>query len=217
MKKILSSLAILIAATGFSTVSSAGSYYYKGGMSVGSPSAHRYPSIPFKVKLDKGSGLHFSIGQDFNDSFSGEIEFSHQRYDLNKFASTTNPNSYMELKGDISYTSLMFNTIYRPVLSSSNNHFKPYIGAGIGITKISWNKFESVNFPVAPISGSDTVTAGQIFIGNRFELKNSLFVDVEYRYFKSKRYDINYSSSASSQNLKSTAVRSFVLSIGREF
>ena len=84
------------------------------------------------------------------------------------------------------------------------------------MSTVSHNKLKVTNAIMSSISASDTVPAGQIFIGNRFELESSLFIDVEYRYFKAKPYKVDHGIYGI-EAFKSTAVRSFALSIGKSF
>ena len=113
---------------------------------------------------DAGLGFNHSIGYQFKNSFSAELEFS---YDIRDFRG--------EVDGDITSKSFIANGIYS---FNIREFYTPYVGYGIGYT-----------FHEAHVQSygdrTDTTLAHQLKIGVDMEFSRRLSLLVGYRYLTS--------------------------------
>ena len=113
---------------------------------------------------DTGVGFNHSIGYQFKNSFSTELEFSYKDRDFRG-----------AVDGDMTSKSFIANGIYS---FNIREFYTPYVGYGIGYT-----------FHEANIQGygdrTDTTLAHQLKIGIDMEFTQKLSLLVGYRYFTS--------------------------------
>ena len=113
---------------------------------------------------DTGLGFNHSIGYQFKNSFSAELEFSYKGRDFRG-----------SVDGDTTSKSFIVNGIYS---FNIREFYTPYVGYGIGYT-----------FHEANIQGygdrTDTTLAHQLKIGVDMEFSRKLSLLVGYRYFTS--------------------------------
>jgi len=113
---------------------------------------------------DIGLGFNHSIGYQFKNSFSAELEFSYKGRDFRG-----------SVDGDTTSKSFIANGIYS---FNIREFYTPYVGYGIGYT-----------FHEANIQGygdrTDTTLAHQLKIGVDMEFTQKLSLLVGYRYFTS--------------------------------
>ena len=113
---------------------------------------------------DTGLGFNHSIGYQFKNSFSTELEFSYKGRDFRG-----------AVDGDITSKSFMANGIYS---FNIREFYTPFVGYGIGYT-----------FHEANLEGSgdraDTTLAHQLKVGVDMEFSRRLSLLVGYRYFTS--------------------------------
>ena len=113
---------------------------------------------------DTGLGFNHSIGYQFKNSFSAELEFSYKGRDFRG-----------AVDGDMTSKSFIANGIYS---FNIREFYTPYVGYGIGYT-----------FHEANIQGygdrTDTTLAHQLKIGVDMEFTQKLSLLVGYRYFTS--------------------------------
>ena len=113
---------------------------------------------------DTGLGFNHSIGYQFKNSFSAELEFSYKGRDFRG-----------AVDGDTTSKSFIANGIYS---FNIREFYTPYVGYGIGYT-----------FHEANIQGygdrSDTTLAYQLKMGVDMEFSRKLSLLVGYRYFTS--------------------------------
>ena len=122
------------------------------------------PSLPARTSMGREAGLGFnhSIGYQFRNSFSTELEFSYRGGDFGP-----------GVHGDITSKSFLVNGIYS---FNIREFYTPYIGYGIGIAFHE----ASIN-----LSGdrADTTLAYQLKMGVDMELSRKLSLLLGYRYF----------------------------------
>ena len=124
------------------------------------------PSVPSgtSVGIKTGGGFNHSIGYQFKNSFSTELEFSYKRGDF---------DSSGALSGNVNSKSFLVNGIYS---FNIREFYTPYIGYGIGIA-----------FHEASINHSgdraDTTLAYQVKMGVDMEFSRKLSLLLGYRYF----------------------------------
>ena len=124
------------------------------------------PSVPpgTSVGIKTGGGFNHSIGYQFKNSFSTELEFSYKRGDF---------DSSGALSGNVNSKSFLVNGIYS---FNIREFYTPYIGYGIGIA-----------FHEASINHSgdraDTTLAYQLKMGVDMEFSRKLSLLLGYRYF----------------------------------
>ena len=122
------------------------------------------PSVPpgTSVGIKTGAGFNHSIGYQFKNSFSTELEFSYKAGDFGP-----------GLFGAVSSNSFLINGIYS---FNIREFYTPYVGYGIGYA-----------FHEANIDGygdrADTTLAYQLKIGVDMELSRKLSLLLGYRYF----------------------------------
>ena len=85
----------------------------------------------------------------------------------------------LNLEGDQSQLAVMFNGFWYPY---PNWKMSPYLGAGLGFTKISWNNIRSTDVS-GILDDSDNVFTYQLIIGGSYKISSQLSLDVDYRYF----------------------------------
>ena len=136
---------------------------------------------------DTGLGFNHSIGYQFKNSFSAELEFSYKGRDFRG-----------AVDGDMTSKSFIANGIYS---FDIREFYTPYVGYGIGYT------FHEVN-----IQGygdrTDMTLAHQLKIGVDMEFSRKLSLLVGYRYFTSNSPELKgYFSAESSSHGIETGVK----------
>ena len=132
---------------------------------------------------DTGLGFNHSIGYQFKNSFSAELEFSYKGRDFRG-----------AVDGDMTYKSFIANGIYS---FNIREFYTPYVGYGIGYT-----------FHEANIQGygdrTDTTLAHQLKIGVDMEFSRKLSLLVGYRYFTSNSPEFKgyFSAESSSHGIE---------------
>ena len=120
------------------------------------------PSAGDSLETETGLGFNHSIGYQFRNSFSTELEFSYRGGDFGP-----------GVHGDITSKSFLVNGIYS---FNIREFYTPYIGYGIGIA-----------FHEASIKNSgdraDTTLAYQLKMGVDMEFSRKLSLLLGYRYF----------------------------------
>jgi opacity protein-like surface antigen len=111
---------------------------------------------------DTGLGFNHSIGYQFKNSFSAELEFSYKGRDFRG-----------AVDGDMTSKSFIANGIYS---FNIREFYTPYVGYGIGYT------FHEVNIQSYG-DRTDTTLAHQLKMGVDMEFSRRLSLRVGYRYF----------------------------------
>ena len=124
------------------------------------------PSVPpgTSVGIKTGAGFNHSIGYQFKNSFSTELEFSHKAGDFDSV-----------LSGSVNSNSFLVNGIYS---FNIRKYYTPYIGYGMGFA-----------FHEAKIQDKgnreDMTIAYQLKMGIDIEFSRKLSLLAGYRYFTS--------------------------------
>lgn len=128
-------------------------------------------------EFDSGSNLSVSAGRGFN-YWAVEAEVSYKQMDAAKDHYKGSIPS-INLEGDQTQLSVMLNCFWYP---KPNWKVSPYLGAGLGLTKISWNDIRA-NGMVGGLDDSDTVFTYQLIIGGSINITSKVSLEVDYRYF----------------------------------
>jgi len=132
---------------------------------------------------DTGLGFNHSIGYQFKNSFSAELEFSYKGRDFRG-----------AVDGDMTSKAFMANGIYS---FNIREFYTPYVGYGIGYA-----------FHEANLQGygdrTDTTLAHQLKIGVDMEFSRKLSLLVGYRYFTSNSPELKgyFTSESSSHGIE---------------
>ena len=123
------------------------------------------------IGQDTGLGFNHSIGYQFKNSFSTELEFSYKggQFDFNS-----------GLDGDMTTKSFLVNGMYS---FDIRKFYTPYVGYGIGLA-----------FLEATIGGRDdgnSTLAYQLKMGVDMELSRNLLLLLGYRYFTTNNPDFH--------------------------
>ena len=132
---------------------------------------------------DIGLGFNHSIGYQFKNSFSAELEFSYKGRDFRG-----------AVDGDMTSKSFIANGIYS---FNIREFYTPYVGYGIGYT------FHEVNIQSYG-DRTDTTLAYQLKMGVDMEFSRRLSLRVGYRYFttNSPTFKQYFSSENSSHGIE---------------
>ena len=122
------------------------------------------------AEIKNGLGFNHSIGYQFGNSFSTELEFAYKNGDFEK---VTGDGGISNLHGDITSKSFLVNGIY---FFDIRKFYSPYIGYGIGIA------FQEAT-QKGKGSGEDTTLAYQLKVGAEMEFNRNLSLLTGYKYF----------------------------------
>ena len=139
---------------------------------------------------ETGLGFNHSIGYQFKNSFSTELEFS---YKGGNFQPSTDLDTE-GLDGDMTTKSFLVNGIYS---FNIREFYTPYVGYGIGYT------FHEVNIQ-SHGDRTDTTLAHQLKIGVDMEFSRRLSLLAGYRYYTSNSPELKgyFSSESSSHGIE---------------
>ena len=136
---------------------------------------------------DTGLGFNHSIGYQFKNSFSAELEFSYKSRDFRG-----------KVGGDITSKSFIANGIYS---FNIRKFYTPYVGYGLGYT------FHEANFQSYG-DRTDTTLAHQFKMGVDMEFSRKLSLLIGYRYFTTNSPTLpGYFSAESSSHGIETGVK----------
>ena len=122
------------------------------------------------TEIKTGLGINHSIGYQFGNSFSTELEFAYKNGDFDK---VTGDGGTSNLYGDITSKSILINGIYS---FDIREFYSPYIGYGIGIA------FQEAT-QKSKGSGEETTLAYQLKAGFEMEFNRNLSLLTGYKYF----------------------------------
>lgn len=125
------------------------------------------------VSFESGSSIYVAAGVDVDDlRLEGELSYREAYFDSINLTDGVTTLS-QEISGDVSATSFMFNIWKDFELGKAT----PYVGGGFGFVEVEVSDSEFWS------SGIDTVVGYQLGTGVGLELKESLVLDLSYRYF----------------------------------
>ena len=147
-------------------------------------------SMPNKQSDPAGESVEFSNGMVAKGAFGyfykvayaiyvrAELELSYRKYSADKVTGA------VSLDGNASYLTGMVNGI---VDFKNGTKFTPYVGIGIGESRVSWDNVRASSGAASYVDDSKVVFAYQGMIGVAYDLTNAVKIDLEYRYFQTYR------------------------------
>ena len=149
------------------------------------------PNLAVRSNMGRETGLGFnhSIGYQFRNSFSTELEFSYKGADLQP--GTENPEG---LDGDMTTKSFLVNGIYS---FNIREFYTPYIGYGVGLAS------HEANVKDYKEQGRGTL-AYQLKMGVDMEFSRKLSLLLGYRYFATDNPDFTglFTAESSSHSIE---------------
>jgi opacity protein-like surface antigen len=130
------------------------------------------PSLDFDPDGQYALGLVF--GARVAPNLRAEVELSYSNSDVDKTSTVLN---VIAADGDLSSTSLLINGWYE---FETNSSWRPYVGGGIGYTKVDADIDTAPSF--STFNDSDGGFSYQIGFGVTFPVGQSGTVDIGYRY-----------------------------------
>ena len=152
-------------------LNSNGAWYARVGIGYTEQSNHYDKKIFGTSEWHFHDGVNFTASSGFDANFwavEGEVSYK-------KFGTKSN------FEGDQTQASAMLNFLLHP---KQDWIISPYIGAGFGATEISWNNI-FIQGDRFTINESDIVFTHQFIIGAAYKVLSDLFLEIDYRYFKS--------------------------------
>jgi len=111
-----------------------------------------------------------------------ELEISYRRYEADRFGEAPN-GPYHGTEGNLTYLTGMVNGIMD---INTGTKWTPFLGIGIGMSRVSYNSVKTKDGTTATIDTSDNVFAYQGMLGLAYEISESWKIDLEYRYFHTR-------------------------------
>jgi opacity protein-like surface antigen len=183
MKRISTIVVILFLVVNFIVLTDAEARYFTAELGLAQPDEYNETNFgSTEWEFDDGTNFSFAYGSSLKETFRLEGEFSYLRQLDFKNRIFIPTGTQQSGSGDQTQVSLMFNGIWQIMPEWK---VSPFLGGGIGFTKISWN---DVN-PGA-LDDSDTVFTYQIFVGGSVRITNNLFIEGTYYYVKPDDVDI---------------------------
>ena len=176
--------------------------YFSGGVgmtSVDDIKATISSTTTNKTELDKGFLYSAGFGYDFGD-FRAEINYKKDSFDINKYSETSSgtTTTASSVKGDLDASTIGVNIFYD---FNNSSKFTPYIGAGIGSTKV-----ETKNVVVEGTStanADDSKTSYNLKLGISYEVAKSSELYLEGTYLSISDVEL---SSAKIDDIKNYSV-----------
>lgn len=132
------------------------------------------PSREVDAEYDSDTSFSAAVGYIIPDTnYRAEVEFTRRKNDVDNLAFN---NVGRVAQGDISSRSIFLNGYYD--FNQVHERFVPYVGAGIGITRVDVD----VQYGRADFNGDDSVLAFQAIAGVNYKAtdKLNIFTDVKY-------------------------------------
>jgi len=146
------------------------------------------PGLPggkgyFEFSPDDGYRAGGAFGYIFSQYFRGELELSYSRQDIDRLRVLSFPTGgafspWADAKGSASALSGMANAY---LTLPTDTIFTPFVGAGIGYTKVSANTIGAAGVP-GYTDDSDGAFTWQLFAGANYEVSRDLELGTRYRY-----------------------------------
>lgn len=152
-----------------------------------------------QYELDDGYGFGIAIGQTQGANLRTELEFSFRSNDAETFE-LNNAND-LDLSGDVSSSSGMFNFAWDFNNIQAIPRFRPYVGAGIGFSYVDADDVGVDASTGAALHTddfeSDSAFAWQVFTGVTYQYSTAMNLFIEYRYFDVSGLDLESQPDAS--------------------
>ena len=125
----------------------------------------------------QGTNFGLAIGRSFGEGLRGEIELSRSNNGADTVDFSGNGvGNEANVSGGVNTTSLFANAFFD---FDTGSGFKPYVGAGLGISAVDQNV---VYGPNVRIVDTDNTFAAQIIIGSAYKLGNGVDLTLDGRY-----------------------------------
>lgn len=161
-------------------------------------------------EFDGGPNFNVSAGYDAN-FWAVEVEASYKKMDMDSRISKLT-GTRLNFEGDQDQIAFMLNGFWYP---KPDWTVSPYLGAGLGVTKISWNDIR-VSGSSTVLDDSDIVFTYQLIIGASYEVSPQLFLEIDYRYFAPDDAEI-LSSTGTTGKLDNQELNIFGLGVKYKF
>jgi opacity protein-like surface antigen len=142
--------------------------------------------------FDSGTGFGVTVGRSMGQ-MRGEIEYTRRMNDIDSH-SLNGGAALAGSAGEVTSDAFMLNGYYHFTPGGS---FSPYVGAGIGFSKVSFDAFGVTAIPDV-LDDSATEIAYQMMVGAEFVAAESWTLFAEYRYFSTGDVDVTTSSATGS-------------------
>lgn len=118
------------------------------------------------LSSDVGGGVNLAAGRAFGNGFRAELELSYRRASLDQATAGALVDATTD--GTLQQTGFFLNGYYdfRAVEDGTFDGLTPYLGAGIGRVRVSWDDADSYNaVELVRHDSSDTATGAQLMVG----------------------------------------------------
>ena len=163
--------------------------YFSGGVGMTSVDDVKGTTSTFtnKTGLEKGFLYSAGFGYDFGN-FRAELNYRKDSLDIDKYSSTVGATTTAatSAKGDFDASTIGVNIFYD---FNNNSQFTPYIGAGIGSTKVDVKN--SVINGISVAGDDDTKTSYNLKLGVSYEVAKSSELYLEGTYLTISDVDLN--------------------------
>ncbi len=132
------------------------------------------------VSRKVGYSIGGAAGYDFGTNVRAEAEISYKSNDTNELKSS---GITTELSSTITALNFMANAYY-DFRSQHSFGVMPYIGAGVGMSRLSTNNAVMADGTNIIRDSDDTVFAYQAMTGLAYEVSSNVTMDIGYRYFR---------------------------------
>ena len=156
-----------------------------------------------ELGMKNGAGFVLAYGYGISNSLALEAELSIRNSKVQSVTGGGSGITAFDPPTKLSTTAFMINGVFR--VSEAASGFRPYFGAGIGMSKARANGFSfSVNDVIDTIDGAvDGVVAYQFLGGVEVPLSDALSARVGYRYFATGTQELGtIEAKTSSHNLE---------------
>lgn len=145
---------------------------------------------PLDIKLDTGYAVNAALGYRFRNNLRLEAEFSYGSNRIRELGLEI-PATTFKAKGAITTLSGLLNLYYD---IPTNSRFEPYIGGGIGGSRIALENisliYPGTNIRSEEITGSSTVLVYQLRAGVAYNIDSRTAIALDYRYFNVQKESI---------------------------
>jgi len=140
-------------------------------------------SLTADVDYDTGYGVGLLMGYDFGE-WRLDVEGSYRTSSVDTLNVNSAPSTTSG--GDLEVSALMINGYYDFEMPGD---VSPYLGAGIGVARVSLDGYTSSGTLI--VDDSDTVFAGQLSAGVLYALNEQVSLDLGYRYMMTGDAELN--------------------------
>ena len=137
---------------------------------------------PIRLGFDTGYGVNAALGYRFRNNLRLEAEFSYGSNKIRELSLLT--IATLKATGTITTLSGLLNLYYD---IPTNSRFEPYIGAGIGASRLAFENlgfiFPGTNISSGGFTDSTTVLVYQLRAGVAYNIDSKTAITLGYRYF----------------------------------